>query len=101
MEKERAKGRGGGKKITVGVVGPGSSCSVVERSLYDIDRDLDVKCYVREQVNACGEVMDECEQASDVVLSHQSLKFFLIIISLLLVSSLLYQMEIPIKLLVE
>ncbi len=68
MEKERAKGRGGGKKITVGVVGPGSSCSVVERSLYDIDRDLDVKCYVREQVNACGEVMDECEQASDVVL---------------------------------
>ena len=40
MEKERAKGRGGGKKITVGVVGPGSSCSVVERSLYDIDRDL-------------------------------------------------------------
>lgn len=58
----------GGKKITIGVVGPSSSCGVVERSLYDIDGGLTVKCFVRERVNACGEVMDECEQSCDVVL---------------------------------
>ena len=68
MDKERAKAREGEKGITIGVVGPSSSCGMVEKSLYEIDETLSVKCYTREQVNACGQVMDQCEQECDVIL---------------------------------
>ena len=68
MDKERAKSREGEKGITIGVVGPSSSCGMVEKSLYEIDETLSVKCYTREQVNACGQVMDQCEQECDVIL---------------------------------
>ena len=48
MDKERAKAREGEKGITIGVVGPSSSCGMVEKSLYEIDETLSVKCYTRE-----------------------------------------------------
>ena len=67
MDKERAKAREGEKGITIGIVGPSSSCGMVEKSLYEIDETLSVKCYTREQVNACGQVMNQCEQECDVI----------------------------------
>lgn len=68
MDKDRTKLKADGKKMTVGVVGPSSSCSMVEKSLYEIDGSLSVKCYTREQVNTCGQVMDDCERECDVIL---------------------------------
>lgn len=54
--------------MKIGVIGPQSSCSMVEKSLYDIDASLEVGCYPREQVNACGQVVEQCENECDAIL---------------------------------
>lgn len=54
--------------MKIGVIGPRSSCSMVEKSLYDIDPALSVRCYVRERANQCYEVMEQCEKECDAIL---------------------------------
>lgn len=54
--------------MKIGVIGPESSCVKVKKSLYDIDTSLEVISYVREQVNTCDQVIEECEKECDVIL---------------------------------
>lgn len=54
--------------MKIGVVGPEASCNIVKKSLYDIEENLEVICYTKEQVNTCDQVMEQCEQECDAVL---------------------------------
>lgn len=54
--------------VKVGIVGPQSSCESIERALHYIDPEVEVRCYVREQVSACAEVYPDCERECDAVL---------------------------------
>ena len=54
--------------MKIGIIGPQSSCSMIEKSLYDIDSALEVGCYPREQVNTCDQVIEQCERECDVIL---------------------------------
>ena len=54
--------------VKVGIVGPQSSCESIERALHYIDPEVEVRCYVREQVSACAEVYPDCERDCDAVL---------------------------------
>ena len=50
------------RKMKIGIIGPQSSCFMIEKSLYEIDHTLEVQCFPKEQVNTCGEVIEECEE---------------------------------------
>lgn len=54
--------------MKIGVIGPAASCSMVRKSLYDIEENLEVSCYPKEQVNTCDQVMEQCERECDAVL---------------------------------
>ena len=54
--------------MKIGVIGPHSSCRMIERSLRDIDDSLSVNCYEKEQVNACADVIEVCENECDAIL---------------------------------
>ena len=54
--------------MVIGIIGPEASCAMIQKSLCEIDSLLEVKCYPREQVNTCDEVVEECEKASDAIL---------------------------------
>ena len=54
--------------MKIGVLGPQASCEIIERELRYIDPSQEVRCYVREQVSACVEILTECEQWCDAIL---------------------------------
>lgn len=56
------------RKMKIGIIGPQSSCFMIEKSLYEIDHTLEVQCFPKEQVNTCGEVIEECEEQCDATL---------------------------------
>lgn len=54
--------------MKIGVIGPTTPCKIVSKALKEVDESLEVCTYVREQVNACGEVVEQCERECDVIL---------------------------------
>ena len=54
--------------VKIGIVGPKSSCESIAKDLHYIDQNVEVRCYVREQVSACAEVYPDCERECDAVL---------------------------------
>lgn len=54
--------------MKIGVLGPQASCEIIEKELRCIDPSQEVRCYVREQVSACAEILPECEQWCDAIL---------------------------------
>lgn len=54
--------------MKIGVIGPDSSCQMIMKSLKEINHNLEVNCYVEEQVNACDKVIEQCEKECDAIL---------------------------------
>ena len=54
--------------MKIGVIGPDSSCQMIMKSLKEINHNLEVNCYVEEQVNACDKVIERCEKECDAIL---------------------------------
>ena len=54
--------------MKIGVVGPQSSCGVIENYIRQIDDALEVKIYSAERVNICDTVIGPCIEECDVIL---------------------------------
>lgn len=54
--------------MKIGVIGPKSSCVIVKRSIYEIDEKIEVRCYEKESVNTCHEVIEEAERECNAIL---------------------------------
>ena len=54
--------------MKVGIVGPGSSCRIIEKNIKEIDQNIKVKCYPSEQVNTSDQVAKQCDQECDTII---------------------------------
>lgn len=54
--------------MKIGIIGPQSSCEIVERNLMEIDPAIEVRAYPRERVNTCDQVVAQCERECDALL---------------------------------
>ena len=54
--------------MKVGIVGPGSSCRVIEKNIKEIDQNIKVKSYPSEQVNASAQAAVQCDKECDALI---------------------------------
>ena len=59
----------GVQNLKVGIVGPGSSCRIIERNIREIDQSIKVKNYPSEQVNTSAEAAEKCDGECDALRS--------------------------------
>lgn len=54
--------------MIIGIIGPESSCNSIKNILLQIDNSLKIRCYSRECVNLCDEVIEICEKECEAIL---------------------------------
>ena len=54
--------------MIVGIIGPSDSGYKVEKYLKEIDKKLDIKLYIRENVSDTSEVIEQCELECDAII---------------------------------
>ncbi|QDW73541.1 hypothetical protein FND36_05495 [Lachnospiraceae bacterium KGMB03038] len=54
--------------MRIGIIGPDSSCQIIEKYIRQLDAGVEVKCYPKEQVNACASVTETCMEECDAIL---------------------------------
>ena len=54
--------------MKIGIVGPGSSCRVIEKNIKEIDQNINVKSYPSEQVNTSDQAAAKCNEECDALI---------------------------------
>lgn len=56
------------RDMKIGIIGPESSCQIIEKYIAQLDPKVEVKCYPKERVNACASVTETCMEECDAIL---------------------------------
>ena len=54
--------------MRIGIIGPESSCQIIEKYIRQLDPEVEVKSYPKERVNACASVTETCMEECDAIL---------------------------------
>ena len=54
--------------MILGIIGPSDSSKKIEEYLKDIDKEVEIKLYIREKAAECIEVIATCEQECDAII---------------------------------